>query len=165
MPADPPATESVWDYPRPPRWERVPEVVRVTFGGEVLCETARAIRVLETSHPPTFYLPPGDVDAAMLRPAAGRSLCEWKGVAEYLDVVAAAGTPHERVAAKAAWVYRDPVPAFAELKDHVSVYPSRMDECRVGDAVVRAQDGDFYGGWITPHVTGPFKGGPGTARW
>ena len=160
-----PAPESVWDHPRPPRWERVSEPVVVTFGGETLAETSGAIRVLETSHPPTFYLPPDDVNAAMLRPVAGRSLCEWKGVAEYLDVVAAAGTPTERVAPRAAWVYRDPVPAFAELRDHVSVYPSRMDRCTVGGAEVRAQEGDFYGGWITPNVAGPFKGGPGTAGW
>ena len=157
--------ESVWDYPRPPRWERVAKPVTVIFGGETLCETTRAIRVLETSHPPTFYLPPGDLNAAMLRPAAGRSLCEWKGVAEYLDVLAAAGTLDEKVAGRAAWVYRAPVPAFAELRDHVAVYPSRMDRCTVGDDAVTAQAGDFYGGWITPDVAGPFKGGPGTRGW
>ena len=157
--------ESVWDYPRPPRWERVERRVTVTFGGEPLADTTAAIRVLETSHPPTFYLPPADVNAAMLRPAAGRSFCEWKGAASYLDVVAAAGTPDERVAKRAAWVYRDPVAAFAELKDHVAVYPSRMDRCTVGDDVVTAQEGDFYGGWVTPEITGPFKGGPGTTGW
>ena len=115
--------ESVWDYPRPPRWERCDERVTVTFSGESLADTTRAIRVLETSHPPAFYLPPEDVNAAMLRPAGGRSLCEWKGVASYLDVVARPGAADEAVAERAAWVYRDPVPAFAELKDHLAVYP------------------------------------------
>ena len=157
--------ESVWDYPRPPRAEVCEKRVTVTFGGRVLCDTARAVRVLETSHPPTFYLPPGDVDAAMLRPAAGRSLCEWKGLASYLDVLADPDDPAGKVAGRAAWVYRDPVPAFALLKDHVAVYPSLMDECTVGGETVKAQPGDFYGGWITGDVTGPFKGGPGTLGW
>ena len=153
--------ESVWDYPRPPRWERVTDRVAVTFAGEPLADTTAAIRVLETSHPPTFYLPPGDVNAAMLRPAAGRSLCEWKGLAGYFDVVAADG----RVAERAAWSYPDPTAAFAELRDFIVVYPSRMDECTVGGEVVTAQPGDFYGGWITSNVAGPFKGGPGTRGW
>ena len=157
--------ESVWDYPRPPRWERVTDRVTVTFAGETLCDTVGAIRVLETSHPPTFYLPPGDVNAAMLRPASGRSLCEWKGMAGYLDVGAHPGTDEERVAERAAWSYPDPVAAFAALKDFVAVYPSRMDECTVGGEVVTAQPGDFYGGWVTSNVAGPFKGGPGTAGW
>ncbi|MEM9701014.1 MAG: DUF427 domain-containing protein [Planctomycetota bacterium] len=157
--------ESVWDYPRPPRWERCEKRVVVVFAGETLADTTAAIRILETSHPPTFYLPPDDVNAAMLRPAPGRSLCEWKGVASYLDVVAHADTPEERVAPKAAWTYREPVPAFTELKDHIAVYPSRMDECTVDGERVQAQEGDFYGGWITSEIVGPFKGGPGTWGW
>ncbi len=134
--------------------------MRVILGGETIADTTRALRVLETSHPPTFYLPRADVAAGALVPAAGSSFCEWKGNAAYLDVVGGGV-----VAPRAAWCYPEPVAAFAALRDHVAVYPGRMDACLVGDERVRAQEGDFYGGWITGEIAGPFKGAPGTRGW
>jgi uncharacterized protein (DUF427 family) len=155
-----PGQESVWDYPRPPRMEDVDKKVKVVFGGVTLAYTTRAKRVLETSHPPVYYVPPEDIRMEHLEPAGGRSLCEWKGVAGYYDVVA-----DERREGRAAWYYPDPVPAYAALKDHVAFYPSRMDACWVDGEKVEAQEGDFYGGWITSEIVGPFKGAPGTRGW
>jgi uncharacterized protein (DUF427 family) len=155
-----PGQESVWDYPRPPRLERVGKKVKVVFGGVTIAYTTRALRVLETSHPPVYYVPPEDVRMEHLRPAEGGSFCEWKGRASYYDLVT-----DERTERRAAWYYPDPAGAYREIKDHVAFYPSRMDACWVGGEKVRAQDGDFYGGWITPDVLGPFKGAPGTRGW
>ena len=155
-----PERESVWDYPRPPRVEPTSAVVEVILGGVTVVRTNRSLRVLETSHPPTYYLPVADFQPGSLRPAAGRSFCEWKGVAAYFDVVAGSS-----VAARAAWGYPRPSPAFRELLDHVAVYPSAMDACTVDGELVIAQPGDFYGGWITSRVIGPFKGGPGSRSW
>ena len=118
------------------------------------------MRVLETSHPPTWYLPEADWLAGSLEPAAGSSLCEWKGDASYLTVVGG-----QVRAERAAWTYRAPVPAFAVLRDAVAVYPAAMDRCTVDGEVVRPQDGGFYGGWVTDDVVGPFKGGPGSTWW
>jgi uncharacterized protein (DUF427 family) len=155
-----PATESVWDYPRPPALRPCARRVRIELDGVTVADSIAALRVLETSHPPTIYIPPQDIAPGCIRPGAGRSYCEWKGIARYLDVVA--GRRHE---ARAAWTYPDPVPAYAALRDHVAFYPSRMDACWVGGERVRAQPGDFYGGWITAGLRGPFKGGPGTNGW
>ena len=152
--------ESVWDYPRPPRLEPVQDLVEITFGGVRIASTRRALRVLETSHPPSYYLPPDAFVPGSLRPASGRSVCEWKGTASYLDVVGG-----DRVASRAGWTYRHPTPAFSELADHVAVYPAAMDACTVAGEVVRPQPGGFYGGWITDRVVGPFKGAPGTEFW
>ena len=117
--------------------------------------------MLETSHPPTIYLPPSDVRSDLLRERGGRgSLCEWKGYATYFDVEAG-----DRVERAAAWTYRDPVPRYAALRDFVSLYPGRMDACFLDDELVQAQPGDFYGGWITSDLVGPFKGAPGTLGW
>jgi len=140
--------------------EDVDKKVKVVFGGVTLAYTTRAKRVLETSHPPVFYVPPEDIRMEHLEPAGGRSFCEWKGVAGYYDVVAD-GRREER----AAWFYPDPVPAYASLKGYVAFYPSRMDACWVDGEKVEAQEGDFYGGWITPEIVGPFKGAPGTRGW
>jgi uncharacterized protein (DUF427 family) len=155
-----PGEESVWDYPRPPRVEATSALVEVVLGGEVVARTTSALRVLETSHPPTYYLPVADFAAGALVPAEGSSVCEWKGRAAYLDVRGGG-----RVAARAAWHYPDPTPAFAVLREHVALYPGAMDECRVDGEVVRPQPGGFYGGWITSGVVGPFKGEPGTWGW
>jgi uncharacterized protein (DUF427 family) len=152
--------ESVWDYPRPPRVERVPKRVTIVHAGRTVVDSDRCLRVLETSHPPVYYVPRDDIAEGVLQPGEGRSFCEFKGVAGYWDLVAG-GT---RVP-QAGWSYESPVPAYAELKGFVAFYPSRVDECRVGDDLVRPQEGDFYGGWITPDITGPFKGGPGTMGW
>ena len=152
--------ESVWDYPRPPAVRRCERTVRIELGGVVIAESGRALRVLETSHPPTLYLPLDDVATGVLAPAAGSSFCEFKGRAVYFDVAAGG-----RVAERAAWHYPEPDPAYAALLGHVSFYPGRMDACRLGEERVRAQAGDFYGGWITADLAGPFKGPPGTRGW
>lgn len=152
--------ENVWDYPRPPRVEPVGRRVRIVLGGITVVDTDEALRVLETSHPPTVYVPPSAFAPGTLRVAAGSSFCEWKGVARYHDLHA--GTT---VAARAGWSYPRPTASFAELRDHVSVYPSRMDACFLDDERVQAQEGDFYGGWITDDLVGPFKGRPGTRGW
>ncbi|KGN41449.1 DUF427 domain-containing protein [Knoellia aerolata] len=155
-----PGQESVWDYPRPPRVEATGETVEVRLGGEVVARSTRALRVLETSHPPTYYVPVADFAAGALRPVAGSSWCEFKGVAAYFDVVAGPVT-----AARAGWTYPRPTPGFEALVDHVAVMPGEVDECTVDGEVVLAQEGGFYGGWVTSRVVGPFKGGPGTRGW
>jgi uncharacterized protein (DUF427 family) len=152
--------ESVWDYPRPPRVEPCTSVIEVVLGGEVVARTASSLRVLETSHPPTYYLPVSAFVEGSLRPAAGTSFCEWKGTAAYLDVIGG-----DEVAERAAWHYPHPTEPFAALVDHVAVYPGRMDRCTVDGEVVTPQPGGFYGGWITSRVVGPFKGEPGTRGW
>ena len=155
-----PGQESVWDYPRPPAVEPVGKVIEVVFDGRTLCETSDAFRVLETSHPPVYYLPRADFDETMLRDAEGGSFCEWKGMARYFDVVGAG-----RVAEKAGWSYPQPTERFACIRDHIALYAGPMDRCTVGGLEAEPQPGGFYGGWVTPNVVGPFKGGPGTWGW
>jgi uncharacterized protein (DUF427 family) len=155
-----PGQESVWDYPRPPRLERTGEVVEVVLGGVLVARTDAPMRVLETSHPPTYYLPRGCFVHGSLRPAAGGSFCEWKGDAAYLDLLGG-----DRVAEQAAWTYPEPTDPFAELRDHVALYPGAVDRCTVDGEVVVPQPGGFYGGWVTSRVAGPFKGGPGSMFW
>ena len=155
-----PGQESVWDYPRPPRLEPTSRRVEVIFGGVTIADTRRAFRVLETSHPPSFYIPREDCASEHLEDVDRTSWCEWKGQASYLSVCV-----DDRVALAAAWFYPTPTPAFAAIAGHVAFYPSRMDECRVDSKHVRAQDGDFYAGWITDEIVGPFKGAPGTLGW
>jgi uncharacterized protein (DUF427 family) len=152
--------EDVWSYPRPPAVEASDELVVVELGGVEVVRTTRAYRVLETSHPPTYYLPLADVTAGALRPAAGHTVCEFKGRADYFDVVGG-----DRVVPAGAWTYPSPRPGFEQLAGHVALYPGRMDRCTVDGEVVQAQEGDFYGGWITSRVSGPFKGAPGTLGW
>jgi uncharacterized protein (DUF427 family) len=134
--------------------------VRVVLGGEMIVDTVRALRVLETSHPPTFYLPRADFVPGALVPAPGSSFCEWKGQAAYLHLVGGG-----RTASRAAWFYPSPATRFAALVDHVALYPGAVDSCLVDDERVRGQEGDFYGGWITDEIVGPFKGAPGTWGW
>lgn len=155
-----PGQESVWDYPRPPRLERTSRRIRVVFGGVTIVDTTEAWRVLETSHPPGYYVPPSAVAAGALVPTGRRSVCEWKGEARYFTVRVGS---HE--APDAAWAYPDPVPAFASLAGYVAFYPGAMDACFVDDERVTPQPGGFYGGWITGDVVGPFKGSPGTWGW
>lgn len=152
--------EDVWQYPRPPALDPSTEHVVVEIGGRVLADTRAAIRVLETSHPPTYYLPLADVDTSLLVPRQGTTWCEWKGAASYFDVVAP-----DRTVPAGAWTYPSPTARFEVLVDHLALYPGRMDRCTVDDEVVQAQEGDFYGGWITSRVKGPFKGAPGTLGW
>ncbi|MCR9257534.1 MAG: DUF427 domain-containing protein [Alphaproteobacteria bacterium] len=153
-------TENVWDYPRPPRLEPVALPLVVVFAGIEIARTTAGHRVLETSHPPTYYLPRMDIRMDLLTPAPGRSLCEFKGWAQYWTIEAG-GRRSER----AAWSYADPSAAYADIAEDLSFYASKVDLCSVGGVRVDAQEGDFYGGWITGNLTGPFKGGPGTAGW
>lgn len=154
-------SESVWDYPRPPRVEPVERRIRVVLGGATIVDSRRAHRVLETSHPPAYYVPLDDVVPGVLVPSArGSTHCEWKGLASYYDVVSG-GTRAEG----AAWTYHDPSPGFEAIRDAVAFYPGPMDACYVDEERVEPQPGGFYGGWITPDVVGPFKGAPGTLGW
>jgi uncharacterized protein (DUF427 family) len=153
-------TESVWDYPRPPRLETSGDHVVVTHQGRVIVDTKSPLRILETSHPPTYYLPRADVDVSTLEPVEGTTFCEFKGRASYADLVVGGSR-----LSRAVWWYENPSPGYAELLDHIALYPGRVDQCTVNGEVVQAQDGDFYGGWITSRVTGPFKGAPGTLGW
>ncbi len=155
-----PGQESVWDYPRPPRVEPVDALVEIELGGVTIASTRAAYRVLETSHPPTYYLPRSSFAPGSLHAGAGSSFCEWKGVAEYLDVHGG-----ELVAHRAAWTYPEPTPGFTELAGYVAVYPALMDRCSVDGETVLPQPGGFYGGWVTSSVVGPFKGEPGTSGW
>ena len=152
--------ESVWDYPRPPRVEPVAARVRVVVDGLTIADTTHALRVLETSHPPTYYVPPADVRLDLLVPGRGGSVCEWKGAATYHTLV----LPGRRVE-DVAWSYSRPMPGYEALADHLAFYPGRVDEAWVGDERATAQAGGFYGGWITSWVRGPFKGDPGTLGW
>jgi uncharacterized protein (DUF427 family) len=165
-PRDPvlPGQVSVWDFPRPPALVQWHERVQVVLGGVSIADTREAWAVLETSHPPTYYLPNGSFVDGALRPAQGSSYCEWKGRARYLDLVG--GQPEApAVAERAAWTYPTPTPGFEALRDHVALYVGQVDACYVDGVRVEAQPGGFYGGWVTPRVTGPFKGGPGTTGW
>ena len=152
--------ESVWDYPRPPRLEPTPKRIRVEFAGVVLADSRSSLRVLETSHPPVYFIPPQDVAMQCLVESPGHSYCEWKGRAGYYSVVVG-----DRRAHRVAWFYADPTPAFDPIRDYVAFYPGPMDGCFVDGERVQAQPGDFYGGWITSDLVGPFKGGPGTRGW
>jgi uncharacterized protein (DUF427 family) len=155
-----PGQESVWDYPRPPRLEDTSKHVQIVYNGIVVADSRRAKRVLETSHPPVYYLPPDDVKMEFLTRTDSATFCEWKGLAAYSTLRVG-----DRQAIDAAWFYPDPTPAFAALKDFIAFYPSKMDACYVDDEQVQAQPGDFYGGWITHDIVGPFKGDPGTGAW
>jgi uncharacterized protein (DUF427 family) len=152
--------ENVQDYPRPPALEPVAERLSVVLGGVEIAATTRGFRVLETHHAPTYYFPPEDVAPGALRSAGGRSICEWKGAARYLDVMGGG-----RTAARAAWSYSTPTAAFAPIAGYVAFYPAPMDSCLVGDVQARPQPGGFYGGWVTPNLDGIVKGGPGTEGW
>ncbi len=155
-----PGQESVWDYPRPPRLEGVPEQVRVEFNGVLIADSTKAFRMLETSHPPTIYIPPGDVRMDLLSGSPASSFCEWKGQAEYHHLAVAG-----KRSVNAAWSYPRPSQRYAALAGHIAFYPSRVDACFLGEERVQAQEGDFYGGWITSTIVGPFKGEAGTWGW
>ena len=152
--------ESVWDYPRPPRVEACPRVIRVVFAGQTIVETTAAQRVLETSHPPVYYIPMGEVKEGVLIPTDRGSFCEWKGNARYFHVRVG-----DSSAENAAWAYASPTAAFSAIQDHVAFYAHLMDACYVDDEQVRPQPGNFYGGWITEDIVGPFKGESGTQGW
>lgn len=153
-----PGQESVWDYPRPPRLDRSTELVEVRQGDLTIASSRVALRLCETASPPTYYLPEADVDFTRLEQIAHNSFCEWKGQASYF---ALANDPAE---IPVAWLYADPHPSFAAIDKHISFYPNRC-HCFVDGERVMPQPGEFYGGWITSRVVGPFKGEPGTGHW
>jgi uncharacterized protein (DUF427 family) len=155
-----PGRESVWDYPRPPRLEDTGRRIQVVFAGVVIADSRRAKRVLETSHAPTYYLPPDDVRLEYFKPSPRTTFCEWKGQAVYYTIAVG-----DRVAANAAWSYPRPTQPFAGIKDFIAIYPHEMDACLVDGERAEPQPGAFYGGWITSDVVGPFKGGPGSQGW
>ena len=155
-----PDQESVWDYPRPPALEPEDRRVRVVFHDMTIADTTDALRVLETSHPPVYYLPPEDVATEHLERESRTTMCEFKGRAVYYTLAVG-----DRLVQSAAWGYPNPTDRFATLQDYVTFYASKVDACYVGDEKARAQEGDFYGGWITDDVVGPFKGGTGTTGW
>ena len=155
-----PGQESVWAYPRPAVAQACERHVRIVHRGVVVADSGRSVRTLETSHPPSYYIPREDVAMALLRPSARRSLCEWKGQASYFDV-AVEGEVFEQ----AAWSYPSPTPAFAALAGFVAFYPEPFEGCFVDGERVTPQPGGFYGGWITGHEAGPFKGVPGSRFW
>ncbi|MFC1847685.1 DUF427 domain-containing protein [Chloroflexota bacterium] len=152
--------ESVWDYPRPPGIEPSSGLVRVMFNGETISETNRSLRVLETSHPPVYYISPQDVQHRFLIPTVKKSFCEYKGEATYYTIKAG-----DKVSENAAWSYHNPNPGYESIKDYMTFFPGRVDACYVNGERVKAQEGDYYGGWITSEIEGPFKGETGTAGW
>jgi uncharacterized protein (DUF427 family) len=152
-------TESVWDYPRPPALVRSERRVRVVFCGRTIADSTRILRVLETASPPTVYVPREDIVPDCLESTTKHTMCEWKGAASYYDVVVA-----ERRAKHAAWWYPHPAARFSALRDHIAFYPGRV-ACYLDDERVRPQPGEFYGGWVTSDIVGPFKGEPGTLGW
>ncbi len=165
-PLHPAASESVWDYPRPPRLEATSNHLRVVHRGVVLAETRQGLRILETSHPPVYYFPPRDVRHDLLQADDRRSFCEFKGFAQYWTLVPGAEIAGEAsVVPDVAWSYPEPTASFGMLRDYVAFYASKVDACWVDEEQVLPQKGDFYGGWITALVRGPFKGGPGTLGW
>ncbi len=154
------ATECVWDYPRPPVLEATRRLLVVEFDRRVIAQTREGLRVLETSHPPTYYFPPQSVEQSVLIPSPLETLCEFKGRARYWSLCSG-----ERMSPHAAWYYPRPVERFAAIKDYIAFYPSRVDACYVDGERAVAQQGDYYGGWITGDVSGPLKGGPGSGDW
>lgn len=155
-----PGQESVWDFPRPPEIERVAKALRVEFAKTVVAETAYGLRVIETASPPVYYFPPEDVRVDLLEESPVRTICEWKGVARYWNV-----RVEDRLAEDAAWCYPKPEPGYEAIAGYYAFYARRVDACYVGTARALPQEGEFYGGWITSDLAGPFKGGPGTEDW
>ena len=152
--------ESVWDYPRPPLVESMSERIRIIFNGIEIANTVNAYRVLETSHPPSYYLPQADLEMEYFTSTPRRTFCEFKGEATYWTI-----NVGDQTAGDAAWMYTQPSKGYEIITNHLAFYASRMQECYVGDERVQAQSGDFYGGWITNKIVGPFKGGAGTWGW
>jgi uncharacterized protein (DUF427 family) len=155
-----PGQECVWDYPRPPRVEETNKHIQVVLNGVVIADTHRAKRVLETSHPPVYYIPPEDVKTEYFTPTSHATFCEWKGTASYYTIKVG-----NKTVVNGAWYYRQPTKGYESIANSLAFYPSRMDVCYVNGEWVHSQEGDFYGGWITDEIIGPFKGGAGTFGW
>jgi uncharacterized protein (DUF427 family) len=152
--------ESVWDYLRPPKIEDFNKHIKVIFNGIIVADTFKAKRVLETSHPPVYYIPPNDIKMELLTAADNHSFCEWKGSANYYHL-----NIGDKQVRYACWYYPAPVPEFAALKNYMAFYAQKMDECYIDDELVIPQPGKFYGGWITKNIVGPFKGEEGSELW
>jgi uncharacterized protein (DUF427 family) len=155
-----PGQESVWSYPRPAVAEASFAHILIEHAGVIVADTRASIRTLETSHPPSYYIPPKDIAPEALRRATGSSFCEWKGAAVYWDVVIG-----EILLPRVGWSYPNPSREFVLLRDHVAFYAGHFDRCTVDGEIVTPQPGDFYGGWITNNLAGPFKGVPGSRGW
>lgn len=155
-----PGQESVWDYPRPPRVEEMNQHIQVIVDGVIVADTRRAKRVLETSHPPVYYIPPEDVKLEYFSRDRHATWCEYKGEASYYTL-----TLNGKTIQNIAWFYAEPSPSYTAIEGHLAFYPSKVDVALVDGEPVQAQAGDFYGGWITKNIVGPFKGGPGTWGW
>jgi len=160
-----PGQESVWDYPRPAVAEACSSRIVIEHRGVIIADTRGAVRTLETSHPPTYYIPPADIAGGALRRGEGTSFCEWKGAARYWDVIASDGKGGEIIVPRAAWSYPSPTDSFKILRDYVAFYPALFNRCSVDGETVTPQPGAFYGGWITSQQAGPFKGAPGSMGW
>lgn len=156
-----PGQESVWNYPRPPALEPSSEAVRVIHHGQVIAETTRSLRILETAHAPAYYIPAEDVDFDLLRPNSRRTVCEFKGMAAYADLLLPDGT----VVRDGCWWYPQPTPGYEPIAGAVSFYPQRVDLCEVDGEKVVPLASPFYGDWPTSKIAGPYKGAPGTEGW
>jgi uncharacterized protein (DUF427 family) len=152
--------ESAWAYPRPAIAEPCSRRVRIVHRGYTIADTTRSVRTLETSHPPSYYIPQADIDMTLLRENSRTSFCEWKGLSTYYDVRLPGPTMRS-----VAWSYPNPSPGFEALRDHLAFYAAPFEACFVDEERAVPQAGPFYGGWITSDVVGPFKGGPGTSFW
>lgn len=155
-----PGQESVWDYPRPPRLEDSNKHIQVIFNGIIIADTKRSKRILETSHPPVYYIPPEDIKVEYLHPGSRTTFCEFKGQASYYTI-----TVNDKSVPNGAWYYPRPSKGYENLTNFIAFYPGKMDACYVDGERVQTQEGDFYGGWISSQVVGPFKGGLGTSGW
>ncbi len=155
-----PGQESVWDYPRPPRLEPTPKRLQIIFNGVTIADTVKGYRVLETSHPPTYYLPPDDIEMGYFYHAGRGSMCEWKGAAKYYTL-----TVGDKTAERVAWYYPTPTRPFAPIKNYIAFYARAMDACYVAGEQATPQPGGFYGGWVTNDIAGPIKGEPGSSWW
>ena len=155
-----PGQESVWNFPRPAIAERTSSHIKIIHQGVTIAETRAAVRTLETSHPPSFYIPRADVAMALLSPSMQSSVCEWKGNATYFNV--SVGPDHFNTVA---WSYPNPTQPFLVLQNHIAFYAAPFDDCYVDGEKVVPQPGGFYGGWITSKYAGPFKGVPGSRFW
>ena len=153
-----PGEESVWDFPRPPALEAVPEVLEVRCGATIVARSTAAMRVCETAGAPTYYFPPGDV-LVSLSEVPGESLCEWKGLARQF-AVDVDGAPEGAVA----WCYAETFPEFRTIAGWYAFYATKLD-CFVGDERVEPQPGGYYGGWVTKRLKGPIKGEAGSSGW
>ena len=155
-----PGQESVWDYPRPPKAEKTDKHIEVFFNDILIADSSDTIRVMETASPPVYYIPTEDIEMKYFIEAEKRSFCEWKGAASYYTIKV-----HNKTAENAAWRYPNPAPGFEEIKDCIAIYAQYMDRCFVDGEIASPQPGNFYGGWITSDIVGPFKGEPGTQAW